>query len=546
MKKRDVLQSPNSRHGVPCYLNQCLFMVLAFLLLALCACSHSYEDNYSFAKGSLRSIEDCDALGAAVKARLWEKIKESINDNEKALLDAIDSGFKYYGLCYTGPNYEDGYGSADAGVASTAAQDTAPRPLSADEYSSTNNQVAGVDEADFIKNDGTFIYVLAGNILQILQGWPATDFNVVSETTIEAMPQKLFVTDTRAVVLASPEPSCDGQNIDYNNYGAPSDYNPYYSSSGFELFVYDIENRKAPKLLERIEHSGNFVDSRRIANDIHVVLSDASSMLSDIDYYPASLAEAYCDDADQVSREDVQVAFERLRRRMHARVYSLVLDEHIPHGTVYRYDGGQQDEGQPLNASCQGFYEAPVDSGNDYLSVLSLALDKENAVASTTIVGGEGEVYSSSESLYVASVYYEQSDSVALAGTVQSPGYYPGFSGSESTLVHKLALSSGAKPAEYRGSGNVPGRVLNQFSMDEHNGFLRIATTQGYVGSGGDSSNGLYVLEEGADATGKVALNVTGSIDGLAKTEDIRSVRFDGDRGFVVTFKKPILCIPLI
>ena len=78
-------------------------------------------------------------------------------------------------------------------------------------------------------------------------------------------------------------------------------------------------------------------------------------------------------------------------------------------------------------------------------------------------------------------------------------------------------------------TGSVPGRPLNQFSLDEHEGQFRIATTvRGAMGT--DSENDLYVLDEG--------LEVTGSVQGMGVTERIYSVRYVGDEAYVVTFRR--------
>lgn len=78
-------------------------------------------------------------------------------------------------------------------------------------------------------------------------------------------------------------------------------------------------------------------------------------------------------------------------------------------------------------------------------------------------------------------------------------------------------------------SGEVPGYPLNQWSMDEHKDHLRIATT--IPGAHGvDSENDVYVLD--AD------LEVTGSVEGLGETQRIYSVRFEGDEGYIVTFRE--------
>ena len=78
-------------------------------------------------------------------------------------------------------------------------------------------------------------------------------------------------------------------------------------------------------------------------------------------------------------------------------------------------------------------------------------------------------------------------------------------------------------------TGEVPGYPLNQWSMDEHEDYLRIATTIPGV-HGAASENDVYVLD--------TDLAVTGSVEGLGETERIYAVRFEGDKGYVVTFRE--------
>ncbi|MGC4065872.1 MAG: beta-propeller domain-containing protein [Polyangiaceae bacterium] len=97
-----------------------------------------------------------------------------------------------------------------------------------------------------------------------------------------------------------------------------------------------------------------------------------------------------------------------------------------------------------------------------------------------------------------------------------------------------MASRFGEKAADtgYLASGMVPGHVLNQFSMDEYQGALRIATSKGRVPDPKVESVMSVLAQEGS------TLSVIGQISGIAPTEDIRSVRFQGKRGYLVTFKK--------
>jgi inhibitor of cysteine peptidase len=98
---------------------------------------------------------------------------------------------------------------------------------------------------------------------------------------------------------------------------------------------------------------------------------------------------------------------------------------------------------------------------------------------------------------------------------------YLAVNDNESTSIIKFRLA-GLKVG-YAGSGKVKGYLLNQFSMDEYKGNLRVATTIW------ESGNGISILDD--------SMNQIGSVDGLAKGETIYSVRFIGDKGYIVTYR---------
>jgi inhibitor of cysteine peptidase len=79
-------------------------------------------------------------------------------------------------------------------------------------------------------------------------------------------------------------------------------------------------------------------------------------------------------------------------------------------------------------------------------------------------------------------------------------------------------------------TGTVPGEPLNQFSMDQHDGTLRITTTIPQVRRA-DSENDLYVLDS-------ETLDQRGSVTGMGVTERVYSVRYVGDTAYVVTFRR--------
>lgn len=154
----------------------------------------------------------------------------------------------------------------------------------------------------------------------------------------------------------------------------------------------------------------------------------------------------------------------------------------------------------------------------NYLLVAGLDLDRpEREMKVNTYLGAGQNIYASQQNLYVA------------------VNKYPG-SGTE---IYKFALDEGH--TDYKGKGEVPGTILNQFSMDEDNGSFRIATTKREPGiwSEGTSKNNVYILDD--------TLKVTGRLENIAPGEKIYSVRFMGDRAYMVTFKKvdPLFVIDL-
>jgi inhibitor of cysteine peptidase len=100
----------------------------------------------------------------------------------------------------------------------------------------------------------------------------------------------------------------------------------------------------------------------------------------------------------------------------------------------------------------------------------------------------------------------------------------------DKTGIVKISLDN----LDITATGSVPGSLLNQFSMDEYNGYLRLATTTGsgfgfswfWVSS--ENANDIYILDGN--------LSIVGSIQGLGLTEQIYSARFVGDKGYLVTY----------
>ncbi|NTV89009.1 MAG: hypothetical protein HGA22_01385, partial [Clostridiales bacterium] len=181
-------------------------------------------------------------------------------------------------------------------------------------------------------------------------------------------------------------------------------------------------------------------------------------------------------------------------------------------------------------------YMPPI-VNNSFLLIGGLSLDEpEKPMTAGAWLGAGEEIYVSQNNLYVSinEGYSGIRPMRFMAAQFMPPAQQ------EATLVYKFALKDGT--VTYQARGQVPGTILNQFSMDESgSGYFRIATTEGqsfWMGDG-TSSNNVYILDSG--------LNITGRLEDLAKGEKIYSVRFMGDRGYVVTFRTvdPLFVIDL-
>ncbi|HEV3378392.1 MAG TPA: beta-propeller domain-containing protein, partial [Thermoleophilaceae bacterium] len=178
-------------------------------------------------------------------------------------------------------------------------------------------------------------------------------------------------------------------------------------------------------------------------------------------------------------------------------------------------------------APCRRVMRPASFSGTDVLTVLTIDLEKGlPAVDSDAIMSGGQVVYASERNLYVAT-----QDWTPVPAT---PGAE--LPGRSFTTIHRFATGDPDSTA-YRASGRVPGFLLNQFSLSEHDGVLRAASTEEPVWWNGDaaveSQSHVTVLDEDDGA-----LRQIGQVSGLGRGERIFAVRFIGPAGYVVTFRQ--------
>ncbi len=373
------------------------------------------------------------------------------------------------------------------------------------DFSSTNVQEQGVDEPDFVKTDGEYLYVVTGGSFLVFQAWPAAEVAELSRVEIEGGPIALLVHRRNVLVLSRVWESAPGVDLPTERPTGP----------WVKATVFDTTDPAEPRLVREIYLEGGYVDARMVDGKVHVVLSSRLPLAGSSGSPPGApeLLEGSptADDARaSATLPDLETAdLPELLPQMIDRVYG---DD----GAVARVEA---------ICPCENMYEPAVPNGTGFITVVTLDLaDPASELGSVSLLSDSGVVYSSRESLYLATpnsgywVWWP-----VLRDEAETPR--------ETTVIHKFDLRGSAT---YVASGEVPGWVLNQFSMGEHEGVFRIATTEDHWWDGEDPVNGVYLLRQEGEA-----LSETGSLTGLGEPgERIYAVRFLGDRGFVVTFRQ--------
>jgi inhibitor of cysteine peptidase len=495
----------------------------------------------------LRAISE--ALGTVVA---WDGLNKIVRIDDPKLLPTVGTTEKLQELLKSAAASSnngiltlDGFASADdaggaiavptagavtgsAAEAPAAAEESSKSAAEAD-HSTTNVQVEGVDEADWAKTDGRFIYQLSGTrvLIASIADSSAPKLAATLEYSYDKgfYPQQLYVSDGRLVVvgqqseqIATPVPMPMPVDIGSPEGGpaeepasspdTPVSSNdaakiavqiaagervgilPYYPvRTTTKAMVYEIGDAGTPDLVREIEAEGSYLSSRMIGSALYLVTNKYN------DIYPMLEKRA---NGGSGSQPADPAAFE----------------------PVYR-DTAVSDEQKTIPLDELRYFPGSPESSTMLIGAVDL--DSQNEMQVSAYLGSGQTIYASTKNLYVAISRYMPS----------------GDTYKQETQLHKFRLDHGS--VMYLGEGTVPGTILNQFAMDEHEGYFRIATTKGDMWASGDnlSKNNIYVLDE--------QLKQVGALEDLAPGERIYSTRFMGGRAYMVTFRNvdPLFAIDL-
>ncbi|MCY3632672.1 MAG: beta-propeller domain-containing protein [bacterium] len=394
-------------------------------------------------------------------------------------------------------------------------------PASSDgDFSSTNVQVAGVDEPDIIKTDGTRILAVAQGRLHYVdvsgdQPRYLGSVDLTSENSW-GWGQEIFIRGDRAMVFSTShseglEPVA-ARDLEGDHVIAED---VIFRGNPVALIQeIDLSNPAAMEVVSELRVEGQYLSARSVGDVVWMSMSS----------YPAQFQFVY--PSSPVAEE----AAEATNKQIAA---TAGLGAWLP---AYRFDGPDGTRAGLL-PDCDQLYTPAEFSGFTVLSVLSFNLDEPLGTGDAASVLADGHtLYGSGQSLYLASstpVWAEplvDGDSVSISAPTEW-----------TTVVHKFSVSPDG-PARYEASGTVEGHLLNQFSMDEHNGYFRVATTIGEPWDTETSESQVVVLEQQGRR-----LTEVGKVGNLGRGERIFSVRFAGEIGYVVTFRQvdPLYVIDL-
>lgn len=419
------------------------------------------------------------------------------------------------------------------GVAELATADAALAPAAADgeSFTTTNLQEADVDEADVFKSDGEHFYIARGSTLEVVRAAPMEQLARVSQIELARPIDSMYLTGSHLIVLSQQfVVPADGRDVFITIWP------PYYVANSLLVTQVDVSDPTSPAIVAEVELDGTLTASRRVGDALVLILSIVPDL-------PASGG------ANAIRRLALGDVLPKARSAGAAR-------ELVPWENWLRPD------------SPEGYYMTAV--------VTLDARDVRRQHSSIAVMGDAGTVYASRRALYLTDRQYDPLTNVR-----------------ESTAVHKLAFDESGQ-VRYVASGTVPGRLLNQFSLSENEGMLRVATTitnvaafteqvnRGANVAGRGGANAAAAAADAPTAAGDDGggvrppddvdvspprpaprvtpssavlvlaerdgeLAVIGSVVDLAPGEQIYAVRFLGQRGFVVTFRQvdPLFALDL-
>lgn len=345
--------------------------------------------------------------------------------------------------------------------------------------STTNVQVEGVDEADTVKLNEDYIYMVSDQKVSIFDIRDPDNMVQAGDISFgsERYPVQLFLTEDYLVVL----------NQNYFYQGQPV----LRSDEGYKWAPYDglavasiysLEDPENPKLVREVGAEGQLSSARMTDNTIYFISN------------------------------------------LYSRMWAFEENEEVEL-RPFNYDSEKGEDPEAIDYDKITILPDTLEGGYTLISAISLEDLNESQLSTEGYLGSSEQFYMSTESIYLTTTVYSEEG----ADSDETTDSMFWNSGVRDTDVYKFDFEG--TDVELVGSHRLEGHLLNQFSMDEYDNHFRVVTTEGDSwNESKPSENHLFILDD--------EMNRVGELKGLAKTERIYSARFMGDKAYMVTFKE--------
>jgi uncharacterized secreted protein with C-terminal beta-propeller domain len=368
---------------------------------------------------------------------------------------------------------------AERGVTASGSAKVAAPPVTSSDHSATNNHEAGADEPDLVKTDGRRVVTVADGRLRVIDVAARALTSTLDLPGGEAT--ELLLDGDRALTMTS-----------FSSTGKSAIDRPGPSDGRSNLTLIDLSG--PAKVLGTLAVDGQYLDARQVAGRARIVVRSAPR-----------LGFVHPQDSRSPARAKAENS---------AVLENAPIDDWLPGYTLE--NGGTRREGRLVD--CSRVSHPAVYSGTSLLTVLTIEMAGALGTGDPVSIAADvNTVYGTESSLYIAD---DHQTTAGPANRRSDPE-----TARPKTDIHQFDISR-AGPPRHVASGTVDGSLLNQYSLSEHAGHLRVATTT-------DTESAVTVLARKGNE-----LTQAGRLAGLGKTERIYAVRFFGPVGYVVTFRQ--------
>ncbi|QDI88483.1 copper amine oxidase [Candidatus Nitrosopumilus sp. SW] len=400
------------------------------------------------------------------------------------------------------------------------------------DYSTTNVQVQNVDEPDYLKNDNKYVYIVSRNTLSIIDAYPAEDAKLILKIALDIESQyiqNMFLNDDRLVIFYNGQ--SDDEIIPQFDFIPRPSYNPVTHA-----LIVDISDKENPEILKDYSIDGHFRDARMIGDYAYFVTNNHIN--HQYPRLPVIMEDSvrimtpdafYFDNVEEFSNFSTLTAIDIFGDTINSETFLMGYSGsfYVSENNFYLTYQQNMPFGYYENSSRDRFYDVivpllPNDIQNEIKSIQSdssLNASQQWSKISELMQDSYNNMDKKEKEILFEKIREALNEYDAK---IQEEN--------RKTIIHKISIDE--DKIEYVAKGTVPGRLLNQFSMDESGDRFRVATTIEYYiqHEGMVRSNAVYVLDE--------ELNIVGELEDIAPDESIFSSRFMGDRLYLVTFQQ--------